>query len=163
MTDLIIRPARPDELDAVGELTARAYLADGPISEKYAAMLADAHTRARDAELLVAVDTDDHVLGTVTIALPGGEFADVARDGELEFRMLAVDPAARRRGVGEALVRAVIDRARSLGLPRVILSSQQTMTAAHRIYERFGFRRHPDRDWVVPPNLKLIVFVLDLD
>jgi ribosomal protein S18 acetylase RimI-like enzyme len=163
MTDLTIRPAHPGELAAVGDLTVRAYLADGPISEKYTAMLADASSRARDAELLVAVDSDDHLLGTVTIALPGGEFADVARDGELEFRMLAVDPSARRRGVGEALVRTVIDRARFLGLPRVILSSQQTMTAAHRIYERFGFRRHPDRDWVVPPNLKLIVFVLDLD
>jgi ribosomal protein S18 acetylase RimI-like enzyme len=163
VTDLTIRPARPDELDAVGELTVRAYLADGPISEKYTAILADARSRSRAAELLVAVDAEDRIVGTITIALPGGEFADIARDGELEFRMLAVDPDARRRGLGEALVRMVIDRARSLGLPRVVLSSQQNMTGAHRIYERFGFRRHPDRDWMVPPNLTLIVYALDLD
>ena len=162
MTGLTIRPAHPHELDTVGELTARAYLADGPIGDRYAAMLADAHARARDAELLVAVDAGGRVLGTVTIALPGRKFADVARDGELEFRMLAVDPTARGRGVGEALVRAVLDRARTLALPRVILSSQQRMTAAHRLYERLGFRRLPDRDWVVPPDIRLVAYVLDL-
>jgi ribosomal protein S18 acetylase RimI-like enzyme len=162
MTDLTIRPPRPDELDAVGALTARAYLADGPILDRYVAVLADAHTRHRDAELLVAVDADDHLLGTVTIALPGGKFADVARDGELEFRMLAVDPAARGLGVGEALVRTVIDRARSLALPTVILSSQENMTTAHRLYERLGFRRARDRDWQPASNVHLIAFQLDL-
>jgi ribosomal protein S18 acetylase RimI-like enzyme len=162
VSDLTIRPARPGELDAVGELTRHAYLVDGPVGETYEAMLADAHARHRDAELLVAVDDADRLLGTVTIASPGGRFVDVARDGELEFRMLAVDPAARRRGIGDALVRAVLERARELGLPRVILSSQQRMTAAHRLYERLGFRRVPDRDWVVPPDLRLIVYALDL-
>jgi ribosomal protein S18 acetylase RimI-like enzyme len=163
MSEFTIRPPRDDELAAVGELTVRSYLVDGPIGDRYAAILADAHSRHRDAELLVAVSADGDLLGTVTMALPGGVFADVAQDGELEFRMLAVAPSARRRGVGEALVRAVIDRARELAVPTVILSSQDRMTAAHRLYERLGFHRLPDRDWAIPQSgIRLVVYALDL-
>jgi ribosomal protein S18 acetylase RimI-like enzyme len=163
MSDVIIRPPRDDELDAVGELTAHAYLVDGPISDRYAAILADARSRHRDAELLVAVNAEGELLGTITLALPGGVFADVAQDGELEFRMLAVAPSAQRRGIGEALVRAVIDRARELAVPTVILSSQDRMTTAHRLYERLGFRRLPDRDWEIPhAGIRLVVYALDV-
>ena len=162
MADLSVRRARPGELDAVGALTALAYQVDGPTTDGYAAKLADARSRAHDAELLVAVDAEDRLLGTVTIALAGERFADIARDGELEFRMLAVDPAARRRGVGEALTRAVVERARELGVHRIVLSSMRRMTTAHRIYERLGFRRLPERDWTVPPSTTLITYALDL-
>jgi ribosomal protein S18 acetylase RimI-like enzyme len=166
MSDLTIRPARAEELDAVGELTLAAYQADGyfdnGVAPGYKIELADARTRAAEAELLVAVDAEDRLLGTVTIAQPGTPYAEVSRDGELEFRMLAVDPAARRRGVGVALVQAVLDRALQLGLPRVVLCSQDRMTAVHRIYERLGFRRLPERDWNPLPEVHLIAFQLDL-
>src|SRR5437773_1665137 len=118
VTDFVVRPARPDELDAVGALTERAYRVFGyfndGVAPGYAASLADAHSRFAAAELWVAVDSDDRLLGTVTIARPGTEYAEVSRAGELEFRMLAVDPDAGRRGVGSALVHAVLDRARAL-------------------------------------------------
>jgi ribosomal protein S18 acetylase RimI-like enzyme len=61
---------------------------------------------------------------------------------------------ARGRGAGEALVRACVDRARAVeGCVRVVLSTQRTMRPAHRLYERLGFVRSPDRDWNPLPEL----------
>jgi GNAT superfamily N-acetyltransferase len=166
MTDITVRLAHEDELDTVGALTEHAYrafgyFADG-IASHYAAKLADARTRFAAGELWVAVDSDDHVLGTVTIALPGTEYTEISRDGELELRMLAVDPAAGRRGVGGALVQAVVERARTLGLSRVVLCTQDRMTSVHKVYERAGFTRLPDRDWDPLPGVRLIAYGLDL-
>jgi GNAT superfamily N-acetyltransferase len=164
--DVLVRLARAEEIDAVGALTERAYRAygyfDNGVAPGYAAELADARSRAAAAELWVAVDGDDRLLGTVTVALPGTEYAEVSRPGELEFRMLAVDPEASGRGIGGVLVQAVIDRARALGLPRVVLCSQDRMTAVHRVYERHGFRRLPDRDWDPLPDVRLIGYALNL-
>jgi hypothetical protein len=36
------------------------------------------------------------------------------------------------------------------------------MTSAHRIYERLGFRRAPERDWSPVPGVDLMAFALRL-
>lgn len=96
-------------------------------------------------------------------ATPGGLVpVTVARAGEGEFRMLAVRPRARRRGAAEALVRACMDRARGLGLQRIVICSQQSMTAAHRLYARLGFVRAPERDWEPVPGVTLWAFTVEL-
>ncbi|MET7437677.1 GNAT family N-acetyltransferase, partial [Streptomyces sp. NPDC005568] len=90
----------------------------------------------------------------------GNAMAELARPGEAEIRMLAVAPQARGRGAGEALVRACVDRARATeGCVRVVLSTQRTMRAAHRIYERLGFVRTPERDWNPVPELDDILLL----
>lgn len=63
-----LRPARPEEYVAVGELTAGAYLADGamPAADPYYDVLRDAAARAAGADLWVAVDEAGALLGTVT-------------------------------------------------------------------------------------------------
>ncbi|MBT1095624.1 GNAT family N-acetyltransferase [Streptomyces chartreusis] len=155
--DIAIRPAEPDEFDALGEITARAYLHDGLLdfgeSDEYLGELTDVAKRAAAAEVLVAV-ADGRLLGGVTFVPSGGPMADIARSGEAEIRMLAVDRAGRGRGAGEALVRACVDRARGTeGCVRIVLSTQRTMHGAHRIYERLGFVRTPERDWNPIPQL----------
>lgn len=162
MSEFTIRSARPAELERVGGLTVRAYRASGLLDfdYDYSRELADTTRRAELAELLVAVDADGTLLGTVTIAQPGTEFAEVAGPGDLEFRMLATDPQARGRGVGEALTRAVVDRARELGRTRVVLCSRDVMTTAHRLYTRLGFTRIPEHDWVPVPGVVLWAFAM---
>ena len=111
--DFRIRTAGPAEYGVLGDLTALAYLEDGLLAEDdpYVAKLRDAAARAEGADLLVAVDGDETLLGTVTYVGAGGPWAEISRADEAEFRMLAVDPAAQRRGVARALVRACIERA----------------------------------------------------
>jgi ribosomal protein S18 acetylase RimI-like enzyme len=76
--------------------------------------------------------------------------------------MLAVAPSSQRMGVGEALVRLVLDRFREEGATAIVLSSLPQMTEAHRLYERLGFVRTPERDWQPLPHIRLIAFRLDL-
>ncbi|HKS47203.1 MAG TPA: GNAT family N-acetyltransferase [Amycolatopsis sp.] len=164
MSEFIVRAPRPEELDAVGALTVAAYRADGFLEGdgEYEKELADAARRAAEAELLVAVSAGGDLLGSVTVVRPGTAYAEVSREGELEFRMLATAPAARGRGVGEALIRAVVERARQLGARQVVMSSPDAMKAAHRLYARFGFTRLPERDWEPVPSFWIRTFALDL-
>jgi ribosomal protein S18 acetylase RimI-like enzyme len=161
---LTVRPAWAGEFDEVGRLTVAAYLDGGLLNadNSYVTELSNAAWRAEKAELLVAVDPEGALLGTVTVCTPDSPLGEVSQPGELEFRMLAVAPGARRRGVGQALVQAVLSRADELDAHRVVLCSTERMTAAHRLYERFGFVRLPERDWHPVPDLLLLAFTLVL-
>lgn len=166
MSEVTIRQAVEEDLPAIGQLTFDAYRADGHLAGRedgyYARQLANARPRYEEAELLVALDDTGTVIGTLTIAHPGSKWREIGGPDELEFRMLAVAPAARGKGVGEALTRLVLDRARELGLTAVVLSSSATMHAAHRLYERLGFHRTPDLDWSPEPTIPLITYRLPL-
>ncbi|WP_427920066.1 GNAT family N-acetyltransferase [Streptomyces sp. cg40] len=155
--NILIRPADPTEYEPLGEITAQAYLQDGLLdfgeSDAYLGELRAVAKRAAAADVLVAVE-NGHLLGGVTFVPSGGPMADIAQQGEAEIRMLAVAREARGKGAGESLVRACVDRARATaGCTAVVLSTQRTMHAAHRIYERVGFTRAPERDWKPLPEL----------
>jgi GNAT superfamily N-acetyltransferase len=167
--DFEIRPIEPTEYDALGDLTATAYLDDGLLdfggSDPYLTELRSVAKRAAAADVLVAT-AEGHLLGGVTFTPSGGPMAEPARAGEAEIRMLAVAKAHRGHGIGKALVRACMDRARATaGCHTLVLSTQQTMHAAHRVYERLGFTRTPDRDWNPVPHLddiQLLTYELPL-
>jgi GNAT superfamily N-acetyltransferase len=129
----------------------------GP-TDDYARRLADAANRAADATLLVAIDSANNVVGTVTFCRHGSPYAELATAGEAEFRMLAVDPASRGLGVGAALVQACLDLARAAGDHAVVLSTLAQMRAAARLYERFGFAPDPRRNWSPAPGVDLLAY-----
>lgn len=169
MADVVIRVASgDDDVAAAGALTAEAYHADGLIDDgdEYAGELLDAARRAREATLLVALvptgaggqvvaggpgggskNVGMALVGTITLAPAGSSYAEIAEPGEAEVRMLAVAPEVRRRGIAEALTRAAMLEAVSLGSRRVVLSTLDAMTTAHRLYDRLGFVALPERDW----------------
>jgi len=157
-----VRRARPDDLSPVADLTVRVYRGEGFSSAEYEPALRDAASRARSATVLVAVDGAGALLGAVTVATRGGEWAEQAVPGEAVIRMLVVAPEHRGSGAGEALVQACLDVAREDGCTLVRLSSQEDMTAAHRLYERLGFLRTPSFDWSPVPGLHLRRYALPL-
>ncbi|WP_371479606.1 GNAT family N-acetyltransferase [Kitasatospora sp. NBC_00315] len=158
--DIVIRHAREEDLPGAGEVCVEAFVGDGHTAPDsgYVGLLRDAARRAREAELLVAVDADGQVLGCVTLAVGGTDWADIAAEHESEIRMLAAGGAARGRGVGEALVRAAVARSRELGLTGMAFSTRPGMLAAHRVYRRVGFTRAPGRDWSPAPGIDLMVY-----
>jgi ribosomal protein S18 acetylase RimI-like enzyme len=85
--------------------------------------------------LLLAVDSAaGTILGSLTLAwfrIPTGVRAWIED--------VVVDEAARGRGVGEALNRHALDRARELGARTVDLTSRPSREAANRLYQRIGF------------------------
>jgi ribosomal protein S18 acetylase RimI-like enzyme len=160
---VLIRRAAPGDYERAGALTEAAYeeFIDDP-EDYYREHLRDAEGRDRDAELWVAVDDDGEPVGTVTYCPVGSVWRELSGPDEGEFRMLAVAPSQRGRGTGEALARHCEVRARADGFVQMVLSSLDEMTAAHRIYERLGYRRDPSRDWIPQPDIPLWCFVKDL-
>ena len=156
-----VRRAEPGELEQVGRLTAEVYVGDGfmPATDDYVHVLADAAGRADAAELWVAVE-EGRVLGTVTFTPVGSSYREIGRGDEGEFRMLAVLPDARGRGVGQALVEHCVERSRALGYAGVRMSTMDRMTSAHRVYERLGFARSPEDDWSPVPGVVLLAYAL---
>src|SRR4029450_10129357 len=120
-----IREARTaDEVAAAGRVTvvANAEFApaapDDPFTSswaRYLAEMADAAARAAQGVLLVAVE-EGRVVGTVTLYLAPGSMQ--WRPEDAMFRLLAVDPPARGRGVGHALFQGPRNRGRAAGKGR---------------------------------------------
>ncbi len=165
--DLTIRLALPVEYQAIGELTVRAYLTVGdpllgnPTDTGYEHELRDVAGRAETCQVLVAIDRDRKILGTVTyVSGPGTPWSESERDGEAGFRALAVEPAARGRGVGRALARACVERAVATGRRGVAIYTRPAMTAAHQMYASMGFVRDQSRDWEFEPGEWLWSYVL---
>lgn len=153
-----IRAARPGDHSRITALTLAAYLpalkygTDDP----YRATLADSAGRARDAELLGAVQ-DDLVVGTITLCRPGTPYAEIAAPDELEVRMLAVDPTVQRSGVGAALMAHAHATAAAEGYVAVVLSVIDSNAQAAAFYRALGYERAPDRDWTPVPHVRLLV------
>ncbi len=159
---LRIETAVPTDHDRIAELTVGVYVDGELASPGYAAELADVAGRAERAELLVVRDGSGRIVGSVALVL-SGDFGEVTEsDDEAGFRMLVVDPTAQGRGIGAALVEECLARARAAGKRRVVISTGTRMTAAHRLYERLGFTRLPERDWTPVPGIDLLVYARDL-
>lgn len=146
---LSFRRAQADDFDAVRRITLSAYLSAGHFdqSHPYLRILGDVERRAALAQVWLA-EVDGKATGTVMLTADGEPYTEVARERELEFRMLAVDPSAQGLGVGRAIVAWILDHALALDeIDAVVLTSAAYMVPAHRLYESLGFERVPDRDW----------------
>jgi ribosomal protein S18 acetylase RimI-like enzyme len=164
VSDIVIRPATPHDYDAIGRLSVAAYDADGQLGPEtnYASVLADVATRASAGQVLVATGPAGEVLGSVLFVLPGSRYAELSKAGEAEFRMLAVDPAAQGRGVGQALVEACVARARAAQASALVICVRDFSAPAQRLYRRLGFVRQPDLDWRPLESVRLLALRLEL-
>ena len=142
-------------------LLLKVYVQGGYTTAERAAAFMTAEHLAGEGSFLIAVSEANAVLGAVILLKPDSGLIQLARDGEREFRLLAVHPSARGGGVGEALVQACIDRAGLEGATGLVLWTQPTMNAAHRLYERLGFQRVPERDSKDPRGFTRLVYRLE--
>ena len=132
-----VRPARPDDLDALVELYAdvaaegRWIAAEAPVDRAMRHRRMSELLDRRDACLLVAV-AGDELVGQLGIEL--------ARYGVADLGMLVAAPW-RGRGVGSALVAAGLAWARQAGAHKVALQVWPHNQAAIALYEKFGFQR----------------------
>jgi len=165
--ELSIELASEADYERVGDITVDAYLHAGHFDDpehEYLQFVRKVDARAADAEVYVA-RRDGQAIASMTLVTFGSGYADIALDGELEIRMLSVDPSVQRSGAGRAMVQAAIDRARrEPGVHTVSLTTGQGWEAARALYESMGFVRREERDWYVPnTDILLIVYTLELD
>jgi GNAT superfamily N-acetyltransferase len=81
--------------------------------------------------LLLAVEGDGPALGCVALRR--------LEPGLCEMKRLYVRPAARGRGVGRALIEAIVDRARLLDYRAMRLDTLPVQSDAQRLYQAVGF------------------------
>jgi ribosomal protein S18 acetylase RimI-like enzyme len=149
--DVEIRDAVPDEYLVVGQVAVAAYAEFSSPGDRdwaaYLALLADVANRVARTVVLVAL-LGERVVGTVTIELEGtiGDELVALPAETASMRMLAVEPTARRRGIGRSLVDAAIERCRATGKRWLILETSEEQRVAAGLYRSMGFGRDPGRD-----------------
>lgn len=159
---------RPNEYEEAGRVCAGAYVEYVPESRsdgwlEYLDELGDVAGRVDRTIVLVAVE-DGRILGTVTIEMDqtvGDDDPELPPDVAC-MRMLAVDPSARGKGVGRALVHGVIERTRAHGKRTLILRTTTRMQIAQRMYRAMGFERDPERDMTFP-DVTLLAYRMPLE
>lgn len=139
---LHIRPAVVGDLDAIVRLLAddafachyESYASPLPPSyaEGFAEIAADPNNK------LVVVECAGAVIGVLQLTIiPGISFQGRRR---AQIESVRVDRRYRCQGVGTQLVTWAIEQARQRGCRLIQLTSHHERTAAHRFYERLGFR-----------------------
>ena len=155
-----IRQARPEDLADAGRVTQAAWQEfarpGDPVWSEYFERLGDAAGRAERALVLVAVEGKG-VVGTATVELERS-IDDGTRlpAGQASFRMLAVAPVWRRRGIGTRLVEACLAEAVAAGKTVATLHTTPEMHAAAAIYRFLGFVRDESSDFTVAPGIVLL-------
>lgn len=153
MVQSTIRHATALDVDALRSVIAaanephRGAVQEG-LFDAYLASALDVAGRLQSAEVLVA-ELDGRVVGTITF------YPDANDEGmpsqfpshTAGIRATAVEPSARGRGIGRALVDACIERATATGLSGIALHTADFMVAAVALYEKAGFRRAPEYDY----------------
>jgi ribosomal protein S18 acetylase RimI-like enzyme len=124
----VIRPARPDEAEAVRALVRAAYAPwvavvgrePGPMRDDYARLIAEGKVWRSEEGAAICVLFE--------------------KDGTLLLDNLAVRPEAQGQGHGRRLVAFAAAEARRRGLPAVTLYTHVRMETNIALYARLGFR-----------------------
>jgi predicted N-acetyltransferase YhbS len=162
MTELHIRDARADDQEAVRDVTISAYQEYAAVMqshwEGYRQGILATLANVKPAEQIVA-EQEDTLVGTVLL-FPAGTVLTTPDGASVtltwpEIRLLAVAPATRGHGVGAALVRECMRRARQSGSAAVTLHTTDMMQVAMSMYERMGFVRTPQLDFHPAPGFTI--------
>jgi ribosomal protein S18 acetylase RimI-like enzyme len=154
-----VRNAMPAEFAEIGKLMVQVYSQlEGFPKEfeqpDYYKMLANIGelTNRPETELLEAVGTDNKILGAVVfigdMKYYGSGGSATKEQNASGFRLLAVDPLARGKGIGKILTIACIQKARNRKVGQVIIHTTKAMQAAWKMYENLGFKRSEDLDFM---------------
>lgn len=110
------------------------------------AMVADPSTT------ILAIRAGDDIVGITTLIV-----FRVATGMRAFIDDVVVSDAHRGKGWGEKLVRAAIERAVSLGVQKIDLTSRPSREAANRLYQRLGFERRQTHVYRLTPSPKTAV------
>lgn len=144
---LIIRESKPDELDKIKKVLIEAYEQYAAILtkeqwENYKNSIIDAAEKSKTKTKLVAI-ADNVLLGACFI-YDSAEKAYGLTDLEIEYpiiRLIGVSPKARGLGIATELIRASCNLSLEWGTDRIVLHTSDMMKSAIRLYEKLGFKR----------------------
>jgi ribosomal protein S18 acetylase RimI-like enzyme len=146
----LVRPATPDDLQAIGRLGAllvrlhygfdpKRFMAPIPRTEDAYASFLGSQLKEPDVIVLVAVQRGT-VLGYTYAGNEGSDYMSLRGPAGVLYDIV-VDPEHRGAGVGRMLLDATLDALAARGAPRVVLSTAEQNDTAQRLFARAGFRR----------------------
>jgi GNAT superfamily N-acetyltransferase len=155
----IVREATLNEFPEIGELMVNVYsqLEGFPTKDeqpKYYKMLANIGilTKNPKTKLLIAISSDGKIGGGVVyfgdMKYYGSGGTATREKNASGFRLLAVDPATRGLGIGKLLTYACIQLAKDEKQNQLIIHSTKAMQIAWKMYEKMGFKRSKDLDFM---------------
>ena len=147
---VVIRPATPSDLPAVGKLAAllvrthheydphRFFPATPQTERGYSSFLG---TQLEDPDVIVLVAVQDgQVIGYTYAGVEGYDWMSLRGPAGV-LHDIVVDSAHRGQGVGRMLLEATLAILEARGVPRVVLSTAERNEWAQRLFTRAGFRR----------------------
>jgi ribosomal protein S18 acetylase RimI-like enzyme len=154
-----IRDAQTNEFKEIGALMVQVYsqLEGFPKQDEqpeYYKMLANIGnlTENPTTRLLVAATSDGKLSGGVVyigdMQYYGSGGTATQEKNSAGFRLLAVAPAFRGQGIGNQLIGESIRLARYEGKDQLIIHSTKAMQTAWGMYEKIGFKRSEDLDFM---------------
>jgi ribosomal protein S18 acetylase RimI-like enzyme len=147
VSEIIVRSAQPADISGAAELGAqivRLHHATNPqrffmlddVAAGYAWWL-EQEIKRPGAVVLVA-ELDGQIVGYAYGAIEDRDWS-ILVDRHGAFHDLCVAESVRRRGVGRALARAMINKLEELGAPRILLRAMVQNESARRLAEQLGF------------------------
>ncbi|MEA2641923.1 MAG: hypothetical protein QOF51_3317 [Chloroflexota bacterium] len=167
LSQLVLRDARPEELDAVSAIIRAAYAEYASMmpADRWTAYIeraTDVRSRAQLTDLIVA-ELDGRLLGSITYYPQGPASTDQHwPPGWVGLRLLAVTPEGRGLGIGRALMEECVRRGRAQGAMAVGLHTTERMAIGKAMYERMGFERVPASDFGGGGGTTVLAYRLDL-
>lgn len=136
-TEVVVRPGREKDLDAVVDLVVEVAAEGRWLGSEMPVDRHRRHRRLREAlhdqrTAVLVAEADGSIVGELEIEVAGYGVADLG---------MLVTGAWRGRGVGTALLRSGIQWARGAGAHKVALQVWPHNDAAIGLYEKFGFQR----------------------
>lgn len=154
-----IRNATSKEFEAIGKLMVTVYsqLEGFPTASEqpaYYQMLLNVgdFTKKEHTELIVAITDKNRVAGAVVYFSDlenygsGGTVTEIPNASG--FRLLAVDPTERGKGIGKLLIKECILRTKKSKQKHLFIHSTASMKIAWRMYEKLGFSRCNTIDFI---------------
>ena len=142
-----IRPATPDDIPAILSLE-RACSTAAHWKELEYSLVFDPGATPR----MLLVAEDEGVRGFIMVRTLGPEW---------EIENVAVAPESRGRGIGSALVSAVLERARLQLVDSIFLEVRASNAAARALYSRAGFEEAGQRpDYYSNPEEDAVLYRL---
>ncbi|MEP6774876.1 MAG: GNAT family N-acetyltransferase [Chloroflexota bacterium] len=166
-----IRTATEADRAAIQEVSVAAYIQYAEIMpqdiwESYKENILEVTANIGGPAEQIVAEMDGAIVGSVLIFPSGstmGEGDDeVFRRKWPEIRLLAVAPLARGKGIGAALTKECIRRARESGVATITLHTLDMMPVAMRMYEKLGFVRMPELDFHPGPEVVVKGYSYDL-
>jgi ribosomal protein S18 acetylase RimI-like enzyme len=124
----------------LSELLTQVYVGGGFTDAEHAKTIFESSAvRQRGSLIGVRDKSTSELAGVIILVPPESNARRLAKGNEVEIQLLGVKLKYRGQGLGKQLVEQTIARATTDGRSKIVLWTQETMVAAQRLYESFGF------------------------